>query len=291
MKNMRINIQGELFLPEDARISVLDRGFLYGDSVYEVVRTYDGIVFAFEEHLQRLVHSAASLGISLPDRAWLRAQVERTIQAAGNPESYCRIVITRGSGPITLDPTTALGNCTVIFAKPYEPFPDWMYTKGIKVAIPSIRRNLQAALDPAIKSGNYLNSVLALGEARKGGFDDALMLDFKGRVTEATSSNVFAWKDSKLLTPKLDTGILEGVTRGFIIQLCRKENIPVEECDLFPDDLYAADEVMVTSTLKEVLPVTQVCERLIGGGKPGPTAARLRDLFSRQAKRKVHGTC
>jgi branched-chain amino acid aminotransferase len=283
-----VNIDGKICQPDEAVVPVLDRGFLYGDSVYEVVRTYEGKPFALKEHLDRFERSAARLDIKLPERAWLEEQVHQTIEAAGNQESYCRIIVTRGGGPITLDPTKATGSLTVILAKEYEHFPDWMYEKGIKVHIPVIRRTPPSAVDPAIKSGNYLNSILALGEARRAGFDDALMLDVLGRVTEATSANVFMYHQRKLYTPSLQIGILEGVTRRLVIDLAAKHGFEVEECDIFPEQLWTAHEVMLTSTLKEVMPVVQVGDAKVSVGKPGAVAKKLREVIQTHAREQVN---
>jgi branched-chain amino acid aminotransferase len=276
---MLVNIDGRLLPPEQATISVLDRGFLYGDSVYEVIRTYGGKPFALDPHFDRLERSAASLQIPLLPRETLHAAVLRTLEASGNPESYCRIIVTRGSGPLTLDPTSAVEPRTLILVKELDPFPEWMFQQGIRVYIPSVRRNLRTALDPAIKSGNYLNSVLALGEAKRQGYDDALMLDAVGRLTEATSSNLFLFRRHTLYTPALDVGILEGITRGILLALAREAKIPAVEGELSTSDLTSADEVFLTSTLREVMPVVQVNDHRVGAGKPGPQTARVRDLF------------
>ncbi len=281
------NINGQITASEDARISILDRGFLYGDSVYEVVRTYLGKPFALSRHLTRLEQSAARLVIPLPSRAQLEEQIDATLRASGNKESYCRIIVTRGSGPLTLDPTTATDPVTVILVKEYEPFPKWMYEKGIRLAIPNVRRTSREALDPAIKSGNYLNSVLAFGEARSLGFDDAVLLDKEGRITESTSSNVFAMHDGVLVTSPLEAGLLAGVTRRLILNLARENDIPCEERQLVPEELSAADEVMLTSTLREVMPVVEVDNMRIGVGVPGPIALRLRGLLHDFALRTV----
>jgi branched-chain amino acid aminotransferase len=285
--SVRVNIDGTITRAADARISVLDRGFLYGDSVYEVVRTYEGVVFALEEHLTRLESSAARLHIDVPSRDRLANEIQRTLDAAGNEESYCRVIVTRGIGPITLDPTTATDSMTVIIAKEYEPFPEWTYEEGVKVTIPNIRRTARVSLDPAIKSGNYLNSVMAFGEARRAGFFDAVMLDHQGLVTEATSSNVFIAKDGDLSTPALEHGLLAGVTRRILLDLARDNGFEVSECEITPDDLVGADEAMLTSTLREVQPVVRVGETPIGDGVPGPIAVLLRELFHRYAVTRV----
>jgi branched-chain amino acid aminotransferase len=277
--DVTVNIGGATGSPEELRISVLDRGFLYGDSVYEVVRTYEGVPFALPEHLDRLDRSAQRLAIRLPLLEALTQEVRRTLAAAGHDEAYCRIIVTRGSGPITLDPTTAGEPLTAILVKRYEPFPDWTFERGIRVAIPQIRRTSQASLDPAIKSGNYLNSVLALGEARASGCDDALMLDAEGHVAEATSSNVFIAIDDAVATPSLEVGLLAGVTRGLLLDLMRQHGIRCAERALTVTEIVDADEVMLTSTLREVQPVVEVSGKRIGGGVPGPMTRRLGALF------------
>ncbi len=284
-----VNLNGTISPVEQVTISVLDRGFLYGDSVYEVIRTYGGRPFCLDQHLARLNRSAERLGISLPDQDHLVAEIERTIETAANEESYCRIIVTRGSGPLTLDPTTAEDPVLVILVKAYTPFEDWMYQKGIRVYVPSVRRTSPQALDPAIKSGNYLNSVLALGEARKAGFDDALLLDRQGLVTEATSANVFIYRKNRLITPQLETGLLAGVTRGLVIGLARQNGMILEERDLRLDEMLEAEEVMLTSTLREVMPVVQIGDHQIARGTPGPIAPRLRSWVRDYAQQWVLG--
>ncbi len=282
---LRINIDGRILSESRARVPVLDRGFLYGDSVYEVLRTYGGRLFAETSHLRRLERSAAGLALDLPPRARLRREIRRTMAAAAEAESYVRVIVTRGVGPITLDPTSARKPCTVIVAKAFEPFPDAAYRRGLRVHIPGIRRNAREALDPSIKSGNYLNSVLALGAARRAGCDDALLLDGRGRITEATSANVFVVLRGTLCTPPLDAGILEGVTRGLLLRLAAADGMRCAERHLRPADLRRADEVLLTSTLREVMPVVRVDRAVVGDGRPGPVARRLRELLQAYAAR------
>ena len=278
-----VNIDGMIGGPEEIRVSALDRGFLYGDSVYEVVRTYDGVPFALGEHLERLARSAARLAIALPERGTLVREMRRTLAVAGHADAYCRVIVTRGTGPITLDPTTATSPLTVILVKKYEPFPEWTYEWGVRVAIPQIRRTSPRSLDPAIKSGNYLNSVLALGEARAAGCDDALMLDGAGNVAEATSSNVFVVRDGAVATPALEVGLLAGVTRGILIDLLAQHGLVCSERAITVPEVLDADEVLLTSTLREVQPVIEVAGRRIGEGVPGPMARRLKALFHEHA--------
>lgn len=275
----RVCIDGEILPPEEARVPYDDRGFLYGDSVYEVVRTYQGVPFALPAHLDRLERSAAALELALPPRERLTGWLRETLEAASNPESYLRLVVTRGSGPISLDPTTAAEPRTVILAKPLEPYPAWMYARGIAVAIPAVRRNARVALDPAVKSGNYLNNVLALGQARRAGFDDALLLDVNGRVTEGSSANVFVVQGGRVRTPSLETGLLSGVTRAELLHLLKAEGLPARECELGVEEVLGADEVWLTSTLREILPVRRVDATLIGSGSPGPLFQRMLGVF------------
>jgi branched-chain amino acid aminotransferase len=256
--------------PGAARVPVLDRGFLYGDSIYEVLRTYSGRLFAVEEHFDRLWRSARAVGLALPfGRDELRAEVERTVAAAGNSETYVRVVVTRGAGEIGLDPSFADAPRLVIIAKELSLPAAWTSGNGIAVRVVEVRRNLKNALDPGVKTGNYLNNVLAMAEARAAGDDDAIMLDYRGRVTEATTSNVFAVRCARLLTPPLSVGILEGVTRGLVMRVARERGVEVEEVDLLPEDLYGADEAFLTGTLKEVVPIVRVNGLPVGSGEPG----------------------
>jgi len=278
-----VNIDGMMGSPEEIRVSALDRGFLYGDSVYEVVRTYEGVPFALEEHFARLSRSAERLAIPLPLRSTLLREMRRTLAFAGCKDAYCRLIVTRGSGPISLDPTTASKPLTVILVKPYQPFPEWMFERGIRVAIPQIRRTSPRSLDPAIKSGNYLNSVLAVGEARAAFLDDALMLDGEGNIAEATSSNVFILRDDEVSTPALEGGLLAGVTRGLLIDLLAQHGFVCSERAISVEEVLDADEVMLTSTLREVMPVVEVAGNRIAEGVPGPLARKLKSLFHEYA--------
>lgn len=281
-----INLNGAIVPPERAAVSVFDRGFLYGDSVYEVLRTYGGRLFAASEHLDRLARSAESIEMALPDRAWLEAQVRATLDQAACAEAYVRVIVTRGEGPLNLDPATASGPFAIVIVKPLEPFPEWMYTRGVRVAIPAQRRT-PCALSGAAKTGNYLGSVLALGEARRAGFDDALLLDLHGRLSEASAANVFLVRGGSLWTPSLEAGLLRGVTRDAIFAIGAAHGIPVREAELWPRDLIGAEEVLLTSTLREVMPVVQVDEHPIGGGRTGPLAAELRRLLQEHARRSL----
>lgn len=287
-----VNLNGTLVPPTEAKVSVFDRGFLYGDSVYEVVRTYGGRPFAMDRHLDRLHASAARIGMELPwDDARIAAEVERTLAAAGNEESYVRIVATRGAGPIGLDPALAEDPQLLVIVQPIHLPPPEAYERGVKVQLVGVRRNLREAIDPRAKTGNYLNNVLALREARAHGAYEAVMLDAEGRITEGSTSNLFVVQGGRLITPPTEVGILEGVTRGVIFEVARAEGIEVEERHLAPADLLGADEAMITSSVREILPVVRVGidgeEHAIGDGAPGPVVRRITAAFRAWARRSV----
>jgi len=289
-----VNVEGRLVPPGQAVVPVLDRGFLYGDSVYEVVRTYGGRVFELGRHLARMERSAERIGLTLPPRARIETELERTLQAAGNAESYARIVVTRGEGRFGLAPHLAEGlNRLIVIVRPLEPPAAEQYERGLQLAIARIRRNPPQALDPALKTGNYLNSALALRESHAAGADDALLLDLKGQVTEASTSNVFFVHAGAVVTPPLALGMLEGVTRGLVIEAARGDGLSVREESHGPDAFAEADEAFVTSTIREVMAVTSLVflevgkqeRRSIGGGKPGPITRRLHAAFRRYVER------
>jgi branched-chain amino acid aminotransferase len=287
------NVEGRLVPPEQATVSVLDRGFLYGDSVYEVVRTYRGRPFELDRHLARMRRSAERIGLTLPPDDRLRSELARTLDAAGNVESYARIIVTRGEGKFGLAPHLAEGESRLIYiVRPLETPPPELYARGLQMAITRTRRNPPQALDPALKTGNYLNNVLALKEAHEAGADDAILLDLGGRVTEASTSNVFFVQGGVLVTPPLSLGMLEGVTRAVAIEVARSEGLIVREEPTGPEALAAADEVFVTSSIREVLAVTSLVflesagesrTRAVADGKPGPLTQRLHQAFRRRA--------
>ena len=288
------NVEGKLVPPEQALVPVLDRGFLYGDSVYEVVRTYAGRPFELDRHLARMERTAQRIDLTLPAREVVVRELQRTLDAAANEESYARIVITRGIGEFGLSPLLARGqNRLVIIVRPLSPPPEQQYERGLQMAIARTRRNPPQALDPALKTGNYLNNILALREAHEAGADDAILLDLGGRVTEGTTSNVFFVRHGVLVTPPLSLGMLEGVTRALFIEIARSEGLILREEPHGPEALAAADEVFMTSTLREAMPVTSLVflespgheVRKVGNGTPGPVAKRLRTAFHSYVER------
>jgi branched-chain amino acid aminotransferase len=272
---VRVYVNGAIGDEGSAVVSIFDRGFLYGDSVYEVLRTAGGRPVDFDRHLDRLARSAGSIMLSLPDQARIRGAVGETLAAAGNPESYIRIVVTRGAGRIALDLDAAGTPSLIVIVSDLKMPRAEIYTDGAVIAIVGVERTSRRAVDPAVKSGNYLNSILALAEAQRRGAYEALMLGPDGRVAEGSTSNVFAVRGGELTTPTLTTGILAGITRQRVIELARAAGLAAGEGDLYPDDLRAADEVFITSSIRGVMPVSQVDDRTISTGAPGPITTQL----------------
>jgi branched-chain amino acid aminotransferase len=276
----RVSINGRIVPPEAATVSVFDRGFLYGDSVYEVIRTYRGVPFELEAHLQRLEGSALLIAMRLPVSAeQIATEVAATHAATGRPESYLRIVVTRGAGEIGLDPGLAVDPLRLVYAMPLKVPSAEVYERGVTLALVSVRRNLRTAIDPAAKTGNYLNSVMAVAEARAQNAFEAVMLDHRDFVTEGASSNIFVVVGGVVMTPSLDVGILKGVTRGAVIEVARRAGLRVLEMPITETMLKQADEVFITSTIREIVPVVRVDDQVIGSGAPGPIVKRIRAGF------------
>jgi branched-chain amino acid aminotransferase len=280
------SVNGEITPADQARISVLDNGFTFGDGVYETLRTYGGRPFHLDRHLDRLRASARLLGFAIPaaDDA-LAADLDRLLERAANPESYIRIIVSRGVGEISYRFDRIKGPTIVMAARAYEPFPDAQYRDGIPVIVSSVRRNSPRALDPAMKSCNLINNILAVQEAQAKGAFEPIMLNEIGEIAESASANVFLVKDGTLLTPPLDAGILPGVTRHVVLELARGLALPLREEPVAVKDLLAADEVFITSTLKEVLPVATIDGRPVGSGRPGPVTLRLLEAIREYAPR------
>jgi len=277
-----VSVDGIIGPVESAKVSIFDRGFLYGDSVYEVIRSYDGVPFELERHLNRLQSSAERIAMKIPvTLAQLESEVWATHAASGNADSYLRVVVTRGSGPIGLDIALADDQRRFVVAKDLKEIrpPEEDYERGIKIALVDVRRNLRTALDPQAKTGNYLNSVMALVEARRMGAAEAIMLDHQEHITEGASSNIFVVVGDVLLTPPLEAGILMGITRSVVLALARANGIKVLELPLTATVLFDADEAFITSSIREIMPVLSVNDRVLGNGEPGPMVREIRTLF------------
>ena len=292
-----VNIDGRLLPPAEARVSVFDRGFLYGDSVYEVVRTYARRPFELQAHLARLARSAGLIGLAIPwDDDRLARELLRTLDAARGPdaedpaaapwnrgEQTVRIVVTRGSGDLGLDPSLAVAPTSVIIVHPLAGPPASAYRDGVEACVVGVARAAPTAADPSAKTGLHLPHVLAVREARGRGAHEALLTDGRGNVTEGASSNLFAVREGRVQTPHLGAGILEGVTRGVVIRLAREAGIAVRETALGVAELESSTELFITSTAREILPVTRLDGRPVGDGRVGPVTRRLHDAFRRLA--------
>ena len=277
----RINVNGKVSVPAEAAISPLDRGFLYGDSVYEVVRTYGGRPFRLRAHLDRLRRSADRLGIPYDSAPVdIEQEILKTLAAAPEDgESAIRAVLTRGVGPIGYDPEPAGPPTVVILLRPCPEIPAGWRREGVDVAVVPVTRNAPTALDPAIKSSNLLNNFLAWREAKRLGAYEPVLLNAAGRLAEGASSNVFLVRARRLLTPPPEAGILEGITRALALDLARGDGLEVSEEQLAPEDLRGADEAFLTSTLKGILPIRRCDGWPIHDGRPGPVTRRLVALF------------
>ncbi|BCA54741.1 putative branched-chain-amino-acid aminotransferase [Nitrospira sp. KM1] len=272
------------FLQErDARISVFDHGFLYGDGVYETLRSYGDAIFMREHHLARLRRSADSIGIAVPVLDWPNLLHEAmTLNDVGNErhDAYIRITLSRGPGDIGLDPALCPTPTLVIMSKALVRPSLKAYADGMSIIVAATRRNLSTALDPRIKATNFLNNIMAKREAILAGASDAVMLNGNAHLTECTVSNIFFVKDGKLCTPSLTCGILDGITREIVLSLGTEAGIPIEEGIFDAQMLSQADECFLTNTSMEIMPVTQVDGRLVGSGHPGPLTIKLQHLFA-----------
>ena len=250
-----ININGNITPPEEARISVFDRGFLFGDSVYEVTYSKNRSFIFMDEHLDRLWNSAALIGMNVQiSREELIERILKTAKASNIDEAYVRIVITRGEGELNIGPGEFKQN-VVIFIKPNIVYPQELYDKGLNLALAQRPRNDRRSLDPNAKSGNYLNNVLAVQEAKKAGADDAIMANLNGEITEGSTFNIWMVKDGKALTPHPESGLLKGITRQKVLEICKTKGIDCEEAKISIEDLSNADEIFITSSTKGVMPV------------------------------------
>jgi branched-chain amino acid aminotransferase group I len=267
--------------PADAKISVFDRGFLYGDSVYETMRTAGGWPLELDRHLQRLRRSGEGIGLSIPFAApELARTIARTHAASGNSESYVRVVVTRGSGPLALDPRASEEPLLVVLVQPLVLPEPAAYERGIAAVIVGITKNAGTSMDPSIKSGNYLNNILALRQAIAAGGDDAIMCNPEGAVSEGATSNVFMVTAGRVVTPHLRTGILPGITRQAVCELAASiGGTAVAETSVMPDELRAADEVFLTSSVRGIMPVTRLDGAQVGDGTAGPLTRRLHQAY------------
>jgi branched-chain amino acid aminotransferase len=276
---MHVYLNGKIVPSKEALVSVFDHGFLYGDGIYETMRVYDRVIFMLDEHLQRLHRSASLIGLTIPlDADGLKIAIYETLIANALRNAYVRLTISRGQGELGLDPDLCPQPTVAIIAQELREYPKAYYEKGISLIIPDTRRNLKEAVNPQIKSLNFLNNILAKIEAKKQGAYEAVMLNARGKLTEGTICNLFFYKDGVVCTPSLACGILDGITRGIVIELAKREGLSVKEGAYTRADLYSADEVFVTNTTMEVMPVSKVDSQKYPVGK----ISRLLRTFYRQ---------
>ena len=273
---MKIYVDGRYQSERDAKVSVFDHGLLYGDGVFEGIRAYNGRVFKLKEHIDRLFCSAKAILLTIPmsPRAVMEAVLE-TCRRNKVRDGYIRLVVTRGVGTLGLNPNRCKRPSVIIIAGKIQLYPEEFYEKGLEIITVPTTRNLHSALNPAIKSLNYLNNILAKIEANNAGCEEAIMLNAEGFVAECTGDNLFVVKNGQLSTPPLSAGALYGITRGVVIELAREEGLPVSEPDLTRYDVFNAEECFLTGTGAELIPVVKVDGRIIGRGKPGPITQRL----------------
>ncbi|HOB75353.1 MAG TPA: branched-chain-amino-acid transaminase [Phycisphaerae bacterium] len=275
-QSLKVFLDGRIVPVAEAKISVFDHGLLYGDGVFEGIRSYGGRVFRLEQHLKRLEDSARAIRLEIPmSREELTTAVYDTLKANNVQDGYIRLVVTRGVGYLGLSPQRTSCPSVFIIADQIELYPREMYERGMAIISSSVVRNHPNAVSPRIKSLNYLNNILAKIEALDAGVHEAVMYNHLGFVAECTGDNIFLVRKGTVLTPTLAGGNLEGVTREAVIELIRRRNIPLSETDLTRHDMYVADECFLTGSAAEIVPVTQIDGRPIGTGKPGPITGQL----------------
>jgi branched-chain amino acid aminotransferase len=285
-----VNVNGRVSDQEHAVISIFDHGFLYGEGVYETLRTYNGQPFLFERHMRRLRNSAGMLALSIPlTDAQIDERFRETMRTAGlgdgpEREAYIRILVTRGIGELTYDPAATPTPSIIVIVKPNVAPPAEVFERGVTVSLVGVVRNHPNTVNPLIKSNSLLNNALAMQEALRRGAFEGVMRNYRGELAECTQSNLFVVKKGAALTPPIDAGLLPGITREFLFEVGAENGIPVREAVLKDADLLSADESFLTSTTREVVPIVQVDHHKIGAGVPGPITRALLDGFRRKAQ-------
>lgn len=268
---LEVYIDGKWYPKSEARISVFDHGLLYGDGVFEGIRSYGCLVFKLKEHLDRLYESAHTLMLKIPmTPKEMTSVIVETLKRNQLRDAYIRVVVTRGTGDLGLDPQKCKRPTVIVITDKIVLYPDRLYQEGLEIITVPTVRNLPEAVNPALKSLNYLNNILAKIEATNSGYREALLLNHQGYVAECTGDNIFLIKNNTLLTPPTYVGVLRGITRGAILEIARQEKVVSEEKILTRHDLFNADEVFLTGTAAEVIPVVKIDGRKITDGKPGP---------------------
>jgi len=287
VKEAKIYIDGKFYSEANAKISVFDHGLLYGDGIFEGIRFYNGRVFRLEEHLNRLWDSARSICLEIPMTMQnMTDAVLETIRQNHLRDGYIRLLVTRGIGNLGLNPTQCKSPSVIIIAATIALYHEDFYRKGLTIVTCATRRSSPAALNPAVKSLNYLNNVMARVEANLAGADEALMLNDAGNVAECTADNVFIVKRGQIFTPPVSAGALRGITRSVVFEIAAELGVKVREADITRHDVFVADECFLTGTAAEIVPVVKADGRSIGNGKPGPITARIIARF-RQVTRET----
>lgn len=284
---MKVNINGKLLEKFDAKISVFDHGLLYGDGVFEGIRVYNRLVFKLTEHIDRLYESAHSIMLAVPlTKEQLIREVVKTLRANNLKDAYIRLVVTRGEGDLGLDPRKCGRASVIIITDKIALYPNELYQKGLAIVTVPTVRNLPEAVNPQIKSLNYLNNILAKIEAINAGCDEAIMLDALGYVAECTGDNIFIVKRNHLYTPPQCMGTLRGITRDSVLEIARTSKIPVHEHVVTRHEVFISDECFLTGTAAEIIPVVKVDGRIIGNGKPGALTLGLMAKFKALTKKE-----
>jgi branched-chain amino acid aminotransferase len=289
-----VNVNGRMFDQDHAVISVFDHGFLYGEGVYETLRTYNGRPFLLDRHMRRLRNSAGMLALRVPlTDAEISKRFDETMRTAGlgtgGREAYIRVLVTRGIGELSYDPAVTPEPSIVVIVKPHVDLPSEAIERGVKAALVPVVRNHPGSVNPLIKSNNLLNSALAMQEAVRRGAFEGIMRNYRGELAECSTANIFIVKGGAALTPPLDSGLLPGITREYLFELGAEVGIPVREQVLRDDDLYGADESFLSSTTRELVPIVRVDDHVIGSGVPGPVTRTLLQTFRRKADELTRG--
>jgi len=281
MVQATLNVNGLISDEKEAVVSVLDHGFLFGEGVYETLRTYNHQPFLLDRHLKRLNQSAEMIGLSVPlTNKEVAFRISETMDVSQiSEERYIRLLLTRGVGDLSYDPSVCRKPSFIIIVKPHEETPQELLAKGISIILSSVKRNHPEAINPRIKSNNLLNNALAMQEAIKKNADEALMRNYRGEISECAQSNFFLVSKNEVLTASLDSGLLQGVTRDFVLEIASEIGVTARETTLLDEDLSAADEMFITSTTREILPVTIINNKQVGSGRPGPLTLELRKEF------------
>jgi branched-chain amino acid aminotransferase len=285
-------VNGTIATADKALVPVYDHGFVYGEGVYETIRTYNRVPFLYDRHVRRLRQSAHHLALEVPfDDAALLRWIQDTMAAAGElREAYIRILLTRGVGELTYDIKATPKPTLVIIVKPLDEVPARVTDEGVRISLVGVLRNHPGSVNPIIKSNNLLNNALAMQEAYRRGGEEGLMCNYRGELSECAQSNFFLVRGGVALTPKSEAGLLEGVTRAFLFEVGREVGVDVREETLYPKDLDTADEAFITSTTRELSPVVRIDDRVVGSGMPGPVSQKLLAGYRRKAQDLTRAT-